>query len=474
MKRIPPVTPGSFRFGRRGVSLSEVLMSLGIMSIGIAFIAGIFPLAALRTLRATNLTNATIARYNAEAAIASLDNNGIVRALIHDPDFDGDLREHRGTNYIVDPLGFNEKYLISPAATHFVFGSEDINGNGMLDTGEDLNSDGALNIPPATVTRALPLQFSGGVFNLDAARDRVGLPDTFNEIGQVVAARSNTANTVTVPGELDMATVDPSTGTYRVTLFNERETKSEIRYLAAPAAASATDWTLSLDRNLPTGFGNVGRVIVEVPTTRYTWLLTVRKRFSGLANVDVVVFLNRSFAFEHEQVYEAEFRMFNLDPNDPGGDGDGLPGRPNFDDNGEDRNGNGMLDPGEDFNGNGVLDSNPDDISEIGYPGTDDIPNNRVIIRWPDDDNTENDPFLQRGGYIFDTSNAIWYRMQAVESQTSDGTTITARVSLEEAIKQNNTGDLMNFGVADAGETPGAGGAMTPRGVVAVFPLGLQ
>ena len=74
------------RPARSGVSLSEVLMSLGLMSIGIAFIAGIFPLAALRTLRATNLTNATILRFNAEAAIATQEDfAGTRRALIHNP-----------------------------------------------------------------------------------------------------------------------------------------------------------------------------------------------------------------------------------------------------------------------------------------------------------------------------------------------------------------------------------------------------
>jgi hypothetical protein len=194
--------------------------------------------------------------------------------------------------------------------------------------------------------------------------------------------------------------------------------------------------------------------------------------------VDVVVFLNRSFDAGAEQVFEAEFRMINLDPT--AADGDGKPGAPGVDDNPEDTNGNGMLDPGEDVNGNGMLDSIVDDRTEIGFPGTDDIPNNRVTIRWPDDDNSENDPFLQRGGYILDTKNCIWYRMQAVESQTSDGTTITARVVLDATIKANNTEDLFNFGTTDAGEDAdgnGAldqGGAITPRGVIAVYPLGLQ
>lgn len=449
---------------RSGVSLSEVLMSLGLMSIGIAFIAGIFPLAALRTLRATNLTNATILRFNAEAVIAvTTDSLGTRRALIHNPDFDisdldmdddgnvdndadGDgvpdnpiahLTEHYGRHYIVDPLGYHEV-----AATAGVRGEFGANA-------------------PAAVSYAVPSRFSGGRNSIAAARSMVSLPDTFNDIGEAVAnpvvpvPAVGTVTSVDVPADLDLATVSPSDAPYRAVLFNTAQDRSEARLITGVTAAAGGGWTISWADALP--FSDVGLVKVEVPKERYTWMLSVRKRPSGHANVDVVVFLNRAFTPESEQVFDAEFRMINLDPSSA--NGDGAPGAAGVDDD-----------------GNGT----DDDRTEIGFPGTDDLPNNRVVIRWPDDENSDNDPFLQRGSYIFDTRNSIWYRMQSVESQSTDGTTFTARVVLDEAIKANNTEDLFNFTTIDPGEdangngTLDRGGAMTPRGIIAVFPLGLQ
>ena len=458
MRRLNRITRRPFgRPARSGVSLSEVLMSLGLMSIGIAFIAGIFPLAALRTLRATNLTNATILRFNAEAAIAvTTDALGTSRALIHNPDFDftdldmdedgsvdndadGDgvpdnpiahLTEHYGHHYIVDPLGFHE--VAAAAGVRDRFGS---------------------NVP-GSVSYPVPFRFAGGRGSIAAARSLVSLPDTFNDIGEAVATTS-TDTSAGLPTDVDLSTVSPADAPYRALLFNTAQDRSEVRLITGVTAATGGGWTITWASPLP--FSDVGLVKIEVPKERYTWMLSVRKRTSGHANVDVVVFLNRSFAVEAEQVYEADFRMINLDPSSA--DGDGAPGAPGRDDDGSGTN---------------------DDRTEIGFPGTDDLPNNRVVIRWPDDENSDNDPFLQRGAFIFDTRNSIWYRMQSVESQTTDGTTFTARIVLDEVIKANNTEDLFNFGTIDAGEdangngTLDRGGAMTPRGVIAVFPLGLQ
>jgi type II secretory pathway pseudopilin PulG len=91
---------------RLGVTMVEVLMSLMIMSIGIASVAVLFPIAVLRSIQATQLTNAAILKSNAESMI---DAN---KQLIFDPDGDGNLREHVGRpeelNYIVDPSGYFE------------------------------------------------------------------------------------------------------------------------------------------------------------------------------------------------------------------------------------------------------------------------------------------------------------------------------------------------------------------------------
>lgn len=50
----------------RGVTLSEVLVSMLVMGIGVVAVATIFPLSVLRTIQATQLTHATQLRYNFE------------------------------------------------------------------------------------------------------------------------------------------------------------------------------------------------------------------------------------------------------------------------------------------------------------------------------------------------------------------------------------------------------------------------
>ncbi len=51
---------------RRGVTITEVLVSLAVMSIGVIAVATLFPLSVLRTVQATQLTNAAQLRYNFE------------------------------------------------------------------------------------------------------------------------------------------------------------------------------------------------------------------------------------------------------------------------------------------------------------------------------------------------------------------------------------------------------------------------
>jgi len=68
-----------------GVTLTEVLMSLMIMSIGISSVMVLFPISVLRSVQSTQLTNAAILKYNAEAQIRQNPR------LIFDPDADGDF-----------------------------------------------------------------------------------------------------------------------------------------------------------------------------------------------------------------------------------------------------------------------------------------------------------------------------------------------------------------------------------------------
>lgn len=89
-----------------GVTLVEVLMSLMIMSIGLASVAVLFPISVLRSVQATQMTNAAILKYNVDAFVQ------MNPQLIFDPDGDGNLDEHirnqTEARYIIDPTGYFE------------------------------------------------------------------------------------------------------------------------------------------------------------------------------------------------------------------------------------------------------------------------------------------------------------------------------------------------------------------------------
>ena len=89
----------------RGVTLTEVLISLMILSLGVVMVMSLFPAAVLKTLQANQITNAAILSYNVDALLAQYPE------LVFDPDGDGDVAEHvrqaLTRNYIVDPVGFH-------------------------------------------------------------------------------------------------------------------------------------------------------------------------------------------------------------------------------------------------------------------------------------------------------------------------------------------------------------------------------
>ena len=110
MYKVQPVTSSTTAEPRSGVTLTEVLMSMMIMSIGVSAVAVLFPISVLRSIQATQMTNAAILKYNTEALVR------IRPELIFDPDGDrfsnpttGVLEHVAGPlerRYIVDPGGY--------------------------------------------------------------------------------------------------------------------------------------------------------------------------------------------------------------------------------------------------------------------------------------------------------------------------------------------------------------------------------
>lgn len=480
---------------RRGVTLTEVLMSLMIMGIGVVSLATLFPISTLRVLEATNLTNSTVARFNAEGIIDSFPQ------MIHNPDGISTTRES-GKNYIVDPLGWLE--LLGQGASADV--TTAMSGTPPLPFDVrryeyNRPTTGAYKItqPPfAQQTRYLGDSANPQIFlampptipvfpklftSIDITRQIASLQDTTTDFGEgFPTAYVPLAPSVTNPitgvelsvDEVDLgvfaagsvAYQDPKG--YQVVIFDVTGRYSEIRPIE-----SVSGQTINWLSPLPARYSPiVGLVRIERVEPFYSWMLTVRKRASGPANVDVVVFSKRDFNELSEQLYVGDLRRFTLGAN-------GVPGF-----------GNGETMPTGVNNGDDDEDGLPDSTFEIGYPGSDDQQNNRVTINWdpalypiPPEK-----PALRRGGFVFDAANALWYRVLAVEEAPAP-TPTSATLVLEKAISRNNTEDVIPNNTIDKGPDKDGdglpdwsedqngdglvdrGGIIIPKGVIAVFPL---
>ena len=504
--------------GRAGTTLTEVLMSLMIMSIGIVGVATLFPIATMRTLEANKQTTSTIARFNAEPAIDTFVDSLGRPALIHDPDgtwppagpdatpYNGIT--FRGRNYFVDPIGwqgFNEDPTTpgsplpgSPILAPYPSGSTPRDWFGTT--------------PPAVVNWPLPRRYMGSTAflpyanpyptstaQLVASRLRaMGVatqPDNWKVVveSQVTAVSTSTVGGVvgitgvTLDNDVDLSAINLSgTAVYRVVLFDIDGTHSEVRTpYNINAGALTVDWVPAAPGQpqlLPTRFDtspttgsspNIGKARIEVADQVYTWMLSVRKRPTGAASVDVVVFFKRNFDPNRELVFDAEFRKWKLWQN----------ARNDYDD--VPPNTLTLRKPGiagVDDNGNGTN----DDISEIGYPVSNtlqqDYPNATVTLKVPSSATDEERPHPRRGGYIYDTKNGVWYRIRAVQNEQfgvgPGGTQDWMDVVLDETIKFDSTEDLDGSGTLNlSGEDTNGngvvdrGGAIVHSSVVNVFPL---
>ncbi len=204
MRRIAPhihkclpqaIQPGNSD-SRAGVTLTEVLMSLMIMSIGVSAVAVLFPISVLRSVQATQMTNAAILKYNTEALIQ------MRPELVFDPDGDGNLEEHIGRQgedrYIVDPAGYYTMTdlgfpcLADPAdpgnagaTREFAdwFGSVDSNADGVPETFMGLpRFDGGIRSATRSVPLPLGLRADPNAFP-DEARGLQALAATATKLG---------------------------------------------------------------------------------------------------------------------------------------------------------------------------------------------------------------------------------------------------------------------------------------------------
>ena len=416
---------------RSGVTLTEVLMSLMIMAIGVTSVMTLFPIATLRSAQATRLTNSALLKYNVEALLDARPE------LIFDPDGDGNLAEHfRGAarNYIVDPLGYfsSLEYAGGGAAGAAIASTFGNDGTGAHANGLPRFDGGNLfrySLDPTTLTndqlRALRLlgakdsqlgdtwdtQFD--FFIEDATTDLIR--DGNNEVVAIripadvipdAEALSLVQTSATeIPTTVTM--VDPEV--HRITVFSADGQLSQSYPLLVVNAAREATWSESIvgvdvdrsgqieNRPIPREFqGTIGRVLIQSKRSAdFTWMLSVRRAADGQArNVDVIVRFGERLKLADEYLYP----YLPVDPTP------------------------------------GVLRN---------VAGT-----SVAVVQLP----TGFEPALKRGGYMFDVANALWYRIR--EFEVDEGAGIFS-VMLEKPASKSFTG-----------------GAIFLPGIIDVYPMG--
>jgi hypothetical protein len=416
--------------------LVEVLMSMLVAGIGVLSVIVLLPLSFVRAIQATNLTNGTILRFNAECLsditpslllrwqpgqaysattlCASSINGGtpgdvvlvtnipivffqcttagtsgaappVWNTTVGGTTTDGTVtwttRAAPPTAFVIDPLGWYS--LGSPLQTNF--------GN---------NGAG----PPAPDPQAVP-RFNAEVPGLGLAVQTATLPDSWVEQcrGPVTGF---TANTATIGG-VDLTNVNPLAPaapgasiptTYRVVMLDQTGKASETRILTPPPSTNTVTWGGGTADPLGAGFTPFS-ARVEAQVMRYTWVLTVHPNAPSPTggpswNVTATVFFNRPLVASDEQVYAAN-----------GADG-------------------------------------------VHSPFT---------VKYPAGAKPQ---FVKKGGFLFDCYFGRWYRIVNVVDDSANANTLD--VYVDSARPQTDVLTNLNFGV------------VFMRGVVDQFPLVLK
>jgi len=421
---------------RTGTTLSEVLVSMLIMSIGVVSLAALFPISVLRTAQATQLTHSVFLRNNAEAAVESkvglLSNAQLAAPTTMDvgnPDWI--------TYGVIDPL----HDFLSPAKPNF----------------------GGIASRP---------RISGGVTTLEKAEQLAALPDSWSLVLEDSVDLGSPPTPTQIKIKSTPAGLNPRNGqslanaNHRMILYDGTGKLAVLKNLYQVSGSNLIWQDIDSMGNpvstssLPSGFTPT-RVRVEVQDRRYTWLMTARKKrvsssptdSSWAAELDVAVFYNRSFRAADETAYSLTFPVdlelagsLTAPVKWTGFDGEeGVRGV--NDDNDVDANGN----------------PNVDEPDESGFPGSDD--NRTVIVTFT----AGSKPYLKKGGYMLEPSQLKWYRILDLKDVSSNVATNTETVLLlDQDLRYTPTS------LATVPTIPTVGGisGIFMKGIIEVYPLG--
>lgn len=415
---------------RRGVTLMEVLMSVMIMGLGVIPLATLFPISVQRSVQATQLTNATVLRYNAEALI-----DAFPQPFVFDPDGTLNANGHiahqrRNRNYVVDPLG---AYYAGVDSTGFA-GSFGNDGSSTAFTRTPRYNAGltaqldAINY--FTQQDSWTLLYEGIPGNSSDA-------DGINNTRDVIYIDPNDVTSGIVNLAEISQTLSTTTGSIaggRILLYDSTGKQMQVRRIT-DANINSGAAEISFANPLPDNglWDAISKIRIETLEQRYSYLLTVRRQIaSDVASVDVVVFFRRNFSPEFEAVHSVENFYAGWEPGP-----DGAWGIVGVDDDNDN--------------------STDEQRGEQGAFGSDDIQHRSFTLHF---NSNVDKPLLKKGGYVFDTFNARWYRIQKIENESSTGADIT----LDQPIIQS-----INY---SSDSNPIKPGLIVMPNVIQVYPLG--
>jgi hypothetical protein len=249
---------------RSGATLSEVLVAILIMSIGLVGVMSLFPVSVLRSVQAHALTSAANLRFSAESALASYPqivadpdraNNGIIS------DLDGDgnrWNDQAGQAFIVDPFLIATR---SPAINH----------------GDQIGGPGTIRV------------WHAGFNSLVQAENVFSSPDKWTVKHEEFPAGGALAPTdspqsVTLNGlSAQQVYVGLGLAPTRVVIFNKVGNSCQVRAVDPAINPSPLPNSVSWQAALPTPYSNstfgnadIGNVRLEQRDLHFTWMLTIR------------------------------------------------------------------------------------------------------------------------------------------------------------------------------------------------------
>lgn len=255
----------------------------------------------------------------------------------------------RWSAYVVDPLGWHE-----------------MDGQGNVAERDRL---GALDRIHCQLTLA-------------QAQELFASPDTWQ---QVLATTTPTLVSFPAAGEVllefePQVDLSGSRSSGRVVILSDDGRRSLALDIDVPNSGVLPNNQIQVDGTLPADLdqiipGEIGSVRIETYEQRYSWLMTVHLGPRGQAQIDGVIFHNRSFNPDDEAPVAAEFH----------GPAAG------------------------------------------GYNLT------QAMITWPAGRSGGNPP-VKEGSYIYDSNNAHWYRIQKIESIDNTSATRTATLTLNTSV----------------------------------------